>query len=39
MQKQLRKAVASYRETNFFKAICCYSKVSSVGARKRPPCP
>lgn len=29
LQKQLRKAVQSFREQNYFKAICCYSKVGN----------
>ena len=28
LEKQLRKAKENYGETNFFKAICCYNKVS-----------
>ncbi len=27
LEKQLRKAVECYRQTNYFKAICCYHKV------------
>ena len=28
LEKQLRKAIQNFRENNFFKAICCYAKVS-----------
>ena len=30
IEKQLRKGIEAFKDVNFFKAVCCYSKVSKV---------